>query len=120
MVFDRLSKVPGLTPIMPRGSMYTLVRCSSVKYSMLGVMISACSQVGIDQKQHAGFKDDYDFTERLYSEMSVRCIPGKVNKSSMLMFIILLLIYLTNFDCLGFQGSWVLSHCPVCFSSQIN
>ncbi|XP_062501524.1 tyrosine aminotransferase-like [Corticium candelabrum] len=57
LVFDRLSKVPGLTPIMPRGSMYTLV--------------------GIDQKQHAGFKDDYDFTERLYSEMSVRCIPGK-------------------------------------------
>jgi tyrosine aminotransferase len=61
VVFEQLRRVPGLKPIMPKGSMYIMI--------------------GIDLDQLTGFKDDTDFTERLYLEKSVLCFPGKAFRS---------------------------------------
>lgn len=36
-------------------------------------------QVGIDIPKLDGILDDLDFTEKLISEQSVFCLPGKVN-----------------------------------------
>lgn len=36
-------------------------------------------QVGIDVPKLDGILDDLDFTEKLISEQSVFCLPGKVN-----------------------------------------
>lgn len=36
-------------------------------------------QVGIDISKLDGILDDLDFTEKLISEQSVFCLPGKVN-----------------------------------------
>lgn len=41
-------------------------------------------QVGIDIPKLDGILDDLDFTEKLISEQSVFCLPGKVNDMSFL------------------------------------
>jgi len=43
-------------------------------------------QVGIDIPKLDGILDDLDFTEKLISEQSVFCLPGKVTDMSFLHF----------------------------------
>lgn len=52
-----LSRVPGLRPIMPAGAMYMMV--------------------GIDMPRFPEFNEDLDFVEKMVSEQSVFCLPGK-------------------------------------------
>jgi len=57
LVFEELSKIPGLKPIMPQGAMYCMF--------------------GLDLNILADIKNDVDFTEKLLSEESVFALPGK-------------------------------------------
>uniref|UniRef100_UPI00358F5675 tyrosine aminotransferase n=1 Tax=Myxine glutinosa TaxID=7769 RepID=UPI00358F5675 len=57
LCFDLLSSVPGLTPIMPRGTMYMMV--------------------AIEMDKFPQFEDDVNFTQALISEQSVFCLPAK-------------------------------------------
>ncbi|XP_062501035.1 tyrosine aminotransferase-like [Corticium candelabrum] len=57
LCYDCLSKVDGLKPIMPQGSIYLMVQ--------------------IDIKRFPNIKDDIDFTEKLVCAMSVHCLPGQ-------------------------------------------
>ncbi|KAG1683005.1 Tyrosine aminotransferase [Nymphon striatum] len=57
VAFAMLSNINGLKPVMPSGAMYMMV--------------------GIDLKVFKYFADDMEFVERLISEQSVFCLPGK-------------------------------------------
>ena len=61
LVYDGLSKAPGLNPIMPSGAMYLMV--------------------GIDINEFPEFDNDIDFTKQLVLEQSVFCLPGDVSLS---------------------------------------
>ncbi|KAK8391406.1 hypothetical protein O3P69_017176 [Scylla paramamosain] len=55
--YSILREVPGLNPIMPQGAMYMMV--------------------GVDMTMFPGLKNDLELVERLISEESVFCLPGK-------------------------------------------
>ena len=57
LAFRKLRKTPGLIPIMPRGAMYMMVK--------------------MDMERFPQFTSDLDFIEKLVSEESVYCLPGK-------------------------------------------
>ena len=57
LAFRKLRNTPGLIPIMPRGAMYMMVK--------------------VDMERFPQFKTDLDFIEKLVSEESVYCMPGK-------------------------------------------
>lgn len=57
LAFERLSKVPGLRPVMPAGAMYMMV--------------------GVDAEAFPSFKNDLEVVEALIREQSVFCLPGK-------------------------------------------
>uniref|UniRef100_A0A8C4QL11 Tyrosine aminotransferase n=1 Tax=Eptatretus burgeri TaxID=7764 RepID=A0A8C4QL11_EPTBU len=57
LCFDRLSSVPGLTPILPRGTMYMMV--------------------AIEMDKFPEFEDDVNFIQALVTEQSVFCLPAK-------------------------------------------
>lgn len=56
LAFERLSCIPGLTPIRPSGSFYIMVR--------------------INVEHFPDFRDDIHFVESLVAEQSVFCLPG--------------------------------------------
>lgn len=55
-----LQGIPGLTPVFPQGAMYMMIE--------------------INTDEFKDFKDDLDFVEKLASEESVLCLPGKCFK----------------------------------------
>merc|ERR1719500_1109319 len=57
LAFTKLRNSPGLIPIMPRGAMYMMVK--------------------VDMDRFPQFNTDLEFIERLVSEESVQCMPGK-------------------------------------------
>eukprot|EP00128_Syssomonas_multiformis_P010920 Colp12_sorted_trinity150504_noHs@9751 len=57
LLYQHLVQVPGLRPVQPQGAMYLMV--------------------GIDIDYFKDIKDDMDFTQRLVTEQSVFCLPGK-------------------------------------------
>ncbi len=57
LAYERLSQVPGLSPVMPAGAMYMMV--------------------GIDRSQFPVFRSDLEIVETLIKEQSVFCLPGK-------------------------------------------
>ncbi|XP_058956402.2 tyrosine aminotransferase [Pocillopora verrucosa] len=57
ILYEALLRIPELEPKMPCGAMYMMV--------------------GIDISKLDGIVDDLDFTEKLISEQSVFCLPGK-------------------------------------------
>ncbi|XP_068242081.1 LOW QUALITY PROTEIN: tyrosine aminotransferase-like [Palaemon carinicauda] len=57
MCFEMITAVPGLKPIMPQGAMYMMV--------------------GIDMDKFPQFENDLQFVEKMISEESVFCLPGK-------------------------------------------
>jgi len=57
LAFQKLKGVPGLMPVMPQGAMYMMVR--------------------VDMSRFPQFNTDLQFVERLVSEQSVFCLPGK-------------------------------------------
>jgi len=57
LAFNKLRAVPGLMPVMPQGAMYMMVR--------------------VDMSRFPQFENDLEFVERLVSEQSVFCLPGK-------------------------------------------
>merc|ERR1711936_271704 len=57
LAFRKLRNTPGLIPIMPRGAMYMMVK--------------------MDMERFPQFTSDLDFIEKLVSEESVYCMPGK-------------------------------------------
>ncbi|XP_050709914.1 tyrosine aminotransferase-like [Eriocheir sinensis] len=57
MSYSVLREVPGLCPVMPQGAMYMMV--------------------GVEMASFPALKNDLDFVERLISEESVFCLPGK-------------------------------------------
>merc|ERR1719225_781385 len=57
IAFRKLRNTPGLIPIMPRGAMYMMVK--------------------MDMERFPQFTSDLDFIEKLVSEESVYCLPGK-------------------------------------------
>merc|ERR1711970_1709945 len=57
LAFKRLRSVPGLMPVMPQGAMYMMVR--------------------VDMTRFPGITSDLQFVERLVSEESVFCLPGR-------------------------------------------
>lgn len=59
LIYDGLSKAPGLNPIMPSGAMYLMV--------------------GINIQEFPEFNNDIDFTKQLVLEESVFCLPGDVS-----------------------------------------
>ena len=85
-VFAGLSKVPGLSPVMPQGAMYIMVsHCTSPGVSLSHAQKRSYSswpmslaQVGIDLAQFRDFTDDRDFTQKLICEQSVFCLPASV------------------------------------------
>lgn len=56
--FEVLSMCPGLTPVMPCGAMYMMVK--------------------IDINDFPDFKSDVEFTEKMVTEQSVFCLPATV------------------------------------------
>lgn len=59
MAFEELRRAPGLRPIMPQGAMYMMIE---IKISLF-----------------PEFKNDLQFVERMVSEQSVFCLPGRVS-----------------------------------------
>ncbi|XP_013133980.1 PREDICTED: tyrosine aminotransferase [Papilio polytes] len=57
MAFEELRRAPGLRPIMPQGAMYMMIE---IKISLF-----------------PEFKNDLQFVERMVSEQSVFCLPGR-------------------------------------------
>ncbi|CAG7729405.1 unnamed protein product, partial [Allacma fusca] len=57
LAYEKLSECPGLHPIKPRGAMYMMV--------------------GIDMDRYPDFATEFQFVERLVSDESVFCLPGK-------------------------------------------
>lgn len=57
IAFDKIKDCPGLHPIKPKGAMYMMV--------------------GIDMASYPEFATEFQFVERLVSEQSVFCLPGK-------------------------------------------
>ena len=57
IAFQLLKEIRGLTPIMPKGAMYMMVE--------------------IDMKNFPDINDELDFVQKLVSEQSVFCLPGK-------------------------------------------
>ncbi|XP_023346899.1 tyrosine aminotransferase [Eurytemora carolleeae] len=57
LAYKKLKEVPGLMPVMPQGAMYMMVKVDMSRFPM--------------------FRSDLDFVERLVSEQSVFCLPGK-------------------------------------------
>ncbi|CAL8102320.1 unnamed protein product [Orchesella dallaii] len=55
--YERLRVCPGLKPVKPKGAMYMMV--------------------GIDMTRYPEFATEFQFVERLVSEQSVFCLPGK-------------------------------------------
>lgn len=56
--YEALRNCPGLTPVMPCGAMYMMVK--------------------IEIQDYPDFKSDVDFTERMVTEQSVFCLPATV------------------------------------------
>jgi len=57
LAFQKLKRIPGLMPVMPQGAMYMMVK--------------------VDMTRFPQFKSDLEFVERMVSEQSVFCLPGK-------------------------------------------
>lgn len=57
IAYEKLKLCPGLRPIKPKGAMYMMV--------------------GIDMPRYPDFSTEFQFVERLVSEQSVFCLPGK-------------------------------------------
>ena len=57
LAFTKLRGIPGLMPVMPQGAMYMMVK--------------------MDMERFPQFTSDLDFIEKLVSEESVYCLPGK-------------------------------------------
>ena len=57
LAFRKLRNVPGLMPVMPQGAMYMMVK--------------------VDMTRFPGISSDLQFVERLVSEESVFCLPGR-------------------------------------------
>ncbi|XP_020915561.1 tyrosine aminotransferase isoform X2 [Exaiptasia diaphana] len=57
ILYEDLSKIPELIPIMPQGAMYMMV--------------------GINTSMFEDIKDDVEFTEKLVAEQSVFCLPAQ-------------------------------------------
>ncbi|EGD81724.1 tyrosine aminotransferase [Salpingoeca rosetta] len=58
LVCSMLEQAPGLTPIMPAGAMYLMVK--------------------LEPSMYKDIKDDRDFTQKLITEQSVFCLPASV------------------------------------------
>lgn len=86
LVYDGLSKAPGLNPIMPSGAMYLMV--------------------GININEFPEFNNDIDFTKQLVLEQSVFCLPGDVS-----LFLLPLLSCDYMLYSLGLQVSKLLPYC---------
>jgi len=56
-IYKELAKIDGLYPVKPEGAMYMMV--------------------GFDTMMFPDIKNDLDFTEKLISEQSVKCLPAK-------------------------------------------
>ncbi|XP_064641065.1 tyrosine aminotransferase-like isoform X2 [Lineus longissimus] len=57
LFYSAISKVPGLNPVMPQGAMYMMI--------------------GIELEHFPGMQTCEEFSERLVTEQSVFCLPGK-------------------------------------------
>lgn len=57
IAYEKLKKCPGLHPIQPKGAMYMMI--------------------GIDMARYPEFATEFQFVERMVSEQSVFCLPGK-------------------------------------------
>lgn len=57
LAFSILSEVPGLKPLMPQGAMYMMIE--------------------IDMAKFPDISDELDFSEKMVSEQSVFCLPGR-------------------------------------------
>ncbi|XP_047497360.1 tyrosine aminotransferase-like [Penaeus chinensis] len=57
LCYSSISATPGLRPVMPQGAMYMMV--------------------GVDMAYFPDFENDLQFVERMISEESVFCLPGK-------------------------------------------
>eukprot|EP00127_Corallochytrium_limacisporum_P003169 Clim_evm18s147 gene=Clim_evmTU18s147 len=57
VLMERLSKVDGLKPIKPSGAMYLMV--------------------GVEMTKFPEFKDDFELVQRMITEQSVFCLPGR-------------------------------------------
>lgn len=57
LCYNNIRAVPGLRPVMPQGAMYMMV--------------------GVDMDSFPQFDDDLQFVEKMISEESVFCLPGK-------------------------------------------
>jgi len=57
LAFRKLRNVPGLMPVMPQGAMYMMVK--------------------VDMSRFPGISSDLQFVERMVSEESVFCLPGR-------------------------------------------
>lgn len=77
MAFEELRRAPGLRPIMPQGAMYMMIE---IKISLF-----------------PEFKNDLQFVERMVSEQSVFCLPGRVSFIRFfLLKVVLNLFYVSN------------------------
>ncbi len=86
---DRVSRIPGLNVVVPKGAMYMMVRCSLTDHlSPLTVVCNSCGclaycvlrrwQFGIDTASYPSIEDDVDFCKKLLAEESVFLLPGQV------------------------------------------
>ncbi|OXA65128.1 tyrosine aminotransferase [Folsomia candida] len=57
IAFEKLQLCPGLHPVKPQGAMYMMI--------------------GIEMRRYPEFVTEFQFVERLVSEQSVFCLPGK-------------------------------------------
>ncbi|XP_060552086.1 tyrosine aminotransferase-like isoform X2 [Ruditapes philippinarum] len=57
LFYEKISKIPGLTPVMPQGAMYMMI--------------------GIKMEHFTEYLNDVEFTEALVTEQSVFCLPAQ-------------------------------------------
>ncbi|KAG0724974.1 Tyrosine aminotransferase [Chionoecetes opilio] len=70
--YSILREVPGLSPVMPQGAMYMMVSPRGDRERELVQVL-----VAIDSACFPSLQNDLDFVEKMISEESVFCLPGK-------------------------------------------
>ncbi|XP_011495141.1 PREDICTED: tyrosine aminotransferase [Ceratosolen solmsi marchali] len=91
LTYNYISKIPGLTPIMPHGAMYMMVH--------------------IDLPSFPQFNTEIEFIERLLSEESVFCLPGQCfSYPSYIRLVITVPQQLLKEACIRIQGFCIKYH----------
>jgi aspartate/methionine/tyrosine aminotransferase len=78
---EGISKIPGLTAVIPQGAMYMMVGSGLLGFGRCTNLLTHnyfFDKVGVNVSEFKDISDDVDFTQKLVAEENVLCLPGQV------------------------------------------